>query len=523
MVKKLIFVFLLIVITLTAADDIFVYSSKNINKIEITLRKEGEGQYREYIRTEIDYFGYIPWREEKILPEAYTEQVNILNLDQIIKPVEINVDSITLQLKLETTPLYGREFYKIQAEKGDKIKCIIHDKNEQHNGFIEVSSKTPKTFAIRGTLKVISVNMVLNILNEYVSPKGECWNIQGESIVSDFFETISASHLPPDDFATIKVLGVTDINPKELKFQAMNKSMDQMQEIKFIRKGDNTFQIPNLKFYNLTCWYNNKKQDISEQFTLVDHLNRRVTFNYTYNGKSGEYVKQPGKTAVYLPYPQRRIESISCTFANSTKAVTLKDNHDIVIDEPIAIVLDLNSTRTTNKKNKFDYIDFIKKIHSQSENSSVRLFKLLYVFPREATFEKFNIEKVYTKFKDTQYSTVDAGQSAAFVKWRQNREKSSIDPLNIPEDYFCLEVIEDKGFFDKGLSSTLVKENMADRRYVQNFEYVLERLEQESRYKFIEVVYVSYFPVLPMYKVDGVKYISFLKDHENFNLNNIIN
>ncbi len=523
MVKKLIILFFLTIVILSAADDIFVYSAKNINKIEITLRREGPGQYREYIQTDIDYLGYIPWREEKILPQAYTEQLNLLNLDQIIKPVEITVDSITLHLNLETTPLYGRQFYKIQAEKGDKIKCIIHDKNEQHNGFIEVAYKTPKNFAINGTLKVISVNMILNILNEYISPKGDCWNIQGESIVSDFFESISASDLPPDDFATIKILDVNDINPKKLKFQAMNKSMDQMQEIKFIQKDDNTFQIPNLKFYNLTCWYDNKKQNISEQFTLVDYLNRRVTFNYSYNGKSGEYIKQPGKTSVYLPYPRRKIETISCTFANTTKAVTLKDNHSIVIDEPIAIVLDLNSTRTTNKKNKFDYIDFVKKIYSQSENSSIRLFKLLYVFPRAATFDKFNIDQVYTKFENTKYGTVSGDQAAAFVKWRQEKEKSSIDPLNIPEDYFCLEIIEDKTFFDKGLSSTLVKENMADRKYVQNFEYVLERLEKESGYKFKEVIYVSYFPVLPMYKVEGIQYISFLKDHENFNLNKIIN
>jgi len=168
-------------------------------------------------------------------------------------------------------------------------------------------------------------------------------------------------------------------------------------------------------------------------------------------------------------------------------------------------------------------VDFVKKIYQESENSSVRLFKLFYVYPREATFQKFDINQVYTKFKNTQYATVEKEEAAEFVKWRQEKERKSIDPLSIPDEYFCMEVIEEGGFFDKGLSSTLVKENMADRKYVQNFEYILERVIKESGYKFKDVYYVSYFPVLPMYKVEGVNYISFLKDKENFNIENISN
>ena len=106
---------------------------------------------------------------------------------------------------------------------------------------------------------------------------------------------------------------------------------------------------------------------------------------------------------------------------------------------------------------------------------------------------------------------------------RQSKEKTSIDPISIPDDYFCMEVIKEKSFFNKGLSTTLVKENMADRKYVSNFEYVLKRLENESGYKFKKVYYVSYFPVLPMYKVEGVDYISFLENKLNFNLSNITN
>ena len=388
---------------------------------------------------------------------------------------------------------------------------------------MEVFSVNSKNFEINGTLKVISVNMVLDILNNYVSPKGECWNISGNTVVSDFFEDIDADRLPSEDFVTIQLKDWKKIDPKKLKFQAINQSMDQMQNIKFIQKDDNTFHIPNLKFYNINCWYNNKKQNITELYTTTANLDRTLTFNYIFKGKQGSYVKPAGKTSIYLPYPSRKIESISCDIANTTKTVTIKDNHTLSLEEAIAIVIDLNSTRTTNKKNKFDYLDFVKKVHADSENSSVRLFKLLYVYPREASFQKFDINQVFTKFKGTDYEIVDESESGKFVKWRQKKERSSIDPMTIPQEYFCMEIIEDAKFFANGFSSTLVKENMAERKYVQNFQYVLRRVTEESGYKFKKVYYISYFPVLPMYKVEGVEYISFLKDNKNFKILDITN
>ena len=95
--------------------------------------------------------------------------------------------------------------------------------------------------------------------------------------------------------------------------------------------------------------------------------------------------------------------------------------------------------------------------------------------------------------------------------------------MSIPDEYFCMEVIDDGKFFDKGLSSTLVKENMADRKYVQNFEYILKRVVDESGYKFKKVYYVSYFPVLSIYKVEGINYISFLEDNKKFKISDITN
>lgn len=523
MIKKIIITFFVLTTILSAADEIFVFSNEDINSLKITLEKEDTGFYRENFKTKLSFWGYIPWRDEKILPSRYDDQVNLINIGKIYKPSTMNIDSITFRIKLENTDLYGRDFYKVNVKKDDKIKCIIHEGNLRHNGFIEVASVDPKSFSINGTLKVISVNMVLDILKEYVSEQDECWSIRGNSVESEFFESISEDNLPSEDFATIKLKDWKKIDPKKLKFQAMSKGMDQMQDIKFIQKDDNTFLVPNLNFYNLNCWYNNKKQNITELFTMTEYLDRTLTFNYVFNGKEGSYVKPAGKTSIYLPYPSRKIESISCNIADATKAVTLKDGHALSLDEPIAIVIDLNSTRTTNKKNKFDYVDFVKRIYKESENSSVMLFKLFYVYPREATFQKFDINKVYTKFKGTEYSTVEQSESAEFVKWRQDKEKKSIDPMSIPDEYFCMEAIDDGKFFERGLSSTLVKENMADRKYVHNFEYILKRVVDESGYKFKKVYYVSYFPVLSIYKVEGINYISFLEDNKKFKISDITN
>ncbi len=542
MVKKILITVVILSNLLLAENDIYIFSKNNINKIDITLTREEGNYYRENIKSNITYWGFNPWREEKILPNKYTDEQNLINLNKILKPSNISVDSITMSLPLEMTPQYGNDFFRINIAEDEKIKCTIHGNNQTYNGFVLVDSKDPKKFSISGTLKVISVNMILGILEEYISPKGEIWNISGNKVVSDFFEPISATNLPAQDFVTIRInslnskksnsnqpyYNIDPYNPQhfsgsKVKFQAMNKSMDRMHDIQFIQKDDNTFQIPNVKFHRLTCWYENKKQTITEQYTISDHLDRRMTFNFVFNGKNGKFVKPAGKTNVYLPFPTRNIESISCTFGNQTKAVTLKDNHTISVNEPIAVVLDLNSTRTTNKKNKYDYLDFIKGLYTASENSSVRLFKLLYVFPRAASFEKFDIEKIYTKYKNSAYNTVKKEDATEFVKWRKEREKSSIDPSNIPQDYFCMELINNASLFDNGISSTLVKENMADRNYVQNFQYVLERLKKESGYSFKKVYYVSYFPVLPMYKIEGVNYISFLKDHDKFNLTNIAN
>ncbi|MBN2280103.1 MAG: hypothetical protein JXQ65_05955 [Candidatus Marinimicrobia bacterium] len=523
MARKLLLLVLLFVTTLSAENDIFIYSENPITKLKISLKKEEEGFYREYFKTRINYYGYNLRKEEKIIPEKYTQEINLISIDRIFKPTTMTIDSINLQIQLESTDLYGRDFYKLVIDEGDKIKCEIYEGPNIHNGFIEVASKTPKDFNLSGSLKVISVNMILDILRNYVSAQNDCWSISGSSILSDFFETIEADNLPAEDFTNIKIVDVDKINIKNLKFQAMNKAMDRMQEIKFVQRDENSFDVPNIKFYNLTCWYDNKKQNIAEYYTLAEYLDRSVTFNYVFEGKAGQYTKPAGKVDVYLPYPVRKIESMSCDVAGNTKAVTLKDNHTISIDEPIAVVLDLNSTRTTNKKNKFDYLDFVKRLYDEAENSQVGLFKLLYVFPREATFEKFNITKVYTKFRNTKFNTVNADNAPEFVAWRQNNEKTAIDPLTIPDDYFCMELIKEKSFFDKGFSTTLVKENMADSKYVQNFEYVLKRLESESGYKFKKVYYVSYFPVLPMYKIEGIEYISFLENQSNFNLSNITN
>jgi len=523
MTRKIFIVLVILINMLVAANDIYIYSEHPINKLKISLKKEEEGYYREFFQTKINYYGYNLRREEKIMPKKYTEEINLISIDRIFKPAEMIIDSINMQIQMESTDLYGRDFYKLVVEEGDKIKCEIWEGNTTHNGFIEVTTKNPKTFNLNGTLKVISVNMILDILKEYVSPLNDCWSISGNSIISDFFETILSNNLPSEDFTLIKIADISKANVKNLKFQAMNKSMDRMQDIKFVQKDDNTFEVPNLKFYNLTCWYDNKKQNIEEYYTILENFDRKVTFNYVFNGKQGHFTKPAGKTEVYLPYPTRKLESISCDISGTTKAVTLKDNHTISVAEPIAVVLDLNSTRTTNKKNKFDYTDFVKKLYDEAENSSVSLFKLLYVFPREATFQKFNINKVYTKFRDTNYNTVSADKSADFVIWRQAREKTSVDPMTIPDDYFCMELIKEKAFFDKGFSTTLVKENMADSKYVKNFQYVLKRMELESGYKFKKVYYVSYFPVLPMYKVEGVTYISFLENKSNFNLTDITN
>ena len=523
MYKKITLALLLFLQIIFANGNIFVYPKTSQSTITVKFNKQSNANYIETISQDILYLGYKQGWGKKIFPRRFTDQTtSLFNLNKVYVPSNMNVQAIRFDIMLSEMQRYGNEYYKLDLEEEDRISATIVGDEGEKPAQLTIQNINPSKLKINAELRTLTLRSFLTVLRNHISPQGEAWNIDGNKIMSDFFETVTEDKRPKSDYLNIKIGALEEIKKENLKIQALSENRNKIIELKIKKVGPNEVQIPNLDFYNLNCWYKNQKRKIRKVFETKDYINSRVVFNYIHKGEKGQYVKAQGENKIYLPYPQEDISTISCTKGGERMSVTLNKDNTLDISEPIAIVIDLNSTRTTNKKNMYDYKDFIRKLIKGSENTNIKVFKLLYTYPRPATFNKFKIDKVYTKFKNSKFATVNSNNASKFVKWRRRKEGGTIDPMQIPQNYFCIEEITGMNLLEGELSTTIVKEDMANQKYIQNFQKVLNRLNNEMGYSFEQVYYISYFPALQLYKLDGVKYKSFLKSKDNFSISSII-